>query len=549
MHPTSPKGRSSLGSLDSLELGADKSPERNSPKTRSVWTEFLTEGNRKTQLAFLRVGVRARRCMPWLVIASETRAVLPRFIFWCLLSFVFPVLMGYFLDMLIETAVALSTESAMSELAAQYATDAVAAQNGALLDRAAFPLRTSGRHIVDASGARVRLKCVNWYGAHLSTYVVGGLKDHRLPELAAAIRSLGFNCVRLPYSLELQLDGARPYQEQLGPNEGLWNQSGLQILDATVHAMAAEKLMIILNNHQGRAMWCCDESDGEGLWYTDRYPERVWLQSLRDLAARYKAEKFVIGYDIRNELRGIPEHVPQLGTVLLRPTWGESDEASDWAAAALKGSLAVSDSDPDALIFIEGLQYATDLSGVRRGPKLHDYSSLLRRIVYSAHEYNWTSPDIEYACYVHWFCLGWAAQVCWQAWRLRNRKQWLSQRGIQVRLVACTLGWCASYWLSSYERFAARIASRWGYLLIDGEAPVWLGEFGTNGFWVTADWPREIGEVTWWRHLMRYIREQELDYAYWAFNGDNAGSDETFGIMDITYKQIRQPKVLVDLGL
>ena len=38
------------------------------------------------------------------------------------------------------------------------------------------------------------------------------------------------------------------------------------------------------------------------------------------------------------------------------------------------------------------------------------------------------------------------------------------------------------------------------------EAPVWLGEFGTNGYWTTALWWMEVGEVLWLKHLLRYMR-------------------------------------------
>jgi len=104
-----------------------------------------------------------------------------------------------------------------------------------------------------------------------------------------------------------------------------------------------------------------------------------------------------------------------------------------------------------------------------------------------------------------------------------------------------------SAWLASYGHFAAVVSGRWGFLVEEGEAPVWLGEFGTNGPRVTADWWMEIGEVTWWRHIVRYVREHELDYAYWAFNGDKAGEDETFGLLGPDYATLRHPWILEDL--
>jgi endoglucanase len=63
----------------------------------------------------------------------------------------------------------------------------------------ATPLSTSGRFIVDAHGKRVRLAGVNWYGAHLG--VAPGLDRTDRRSLARRIAGLGFNSVRLPFSL------------------------------------------------------------------------------------------------------------------------------------------------------------------------------------------------------------------------------------------------------------------------------------------------------------------------------------------------------------
>ena len=86
-------------------------------------------------------------------------------------------------------------------------------------------------------------------------------------------------------------------------------------------------------------------SDGEGLWYTEEFPESVWLQHLGFLAARYRDNPKVIGFDIRNEIRS---------TEFDTPTWGEG--TTDWALAASKGSRQVLDANPDMLLFISGLE-------------------------------------------------------------------------------------------------------------------------------------------------------------------------------------------------
>jgi endoglucanase len=58
--------------------------------------------------------------------------------------------------------------------------------------------------------------------------------------------------------------------------------------------------MVILNNHISSAGWCCSEKDGEGLWWTDTYPENVWFQHLTLLANTYRQYEKVIGFDLRN---------------------------------------------------------------------------------------------------------------------------------------------------------------------------------------------------------------------------------------------------------
>ena len=38
--------------------------------------------------------------------------------------------------------------------------------------------------------------------------------------------------------------------------------------------------MVILNNHVSSATWCCNERDGEGLWYTHEYSEDAWANAI-----------------------------------------------------------------------------------------------------------------------------------------------------------------------------------------------------------------------------------------------------------------------------
>jgi hypothetical protein len=78
-----------------------------------------------------------------------------------------------------------------------------AAANSKLIALDRLPLGTSGRNIVDRNGTKVQLKCVNWYGAHMELYSVFGLHKRPLVELSERIADWGFNCVRMPISIDL----------------------------------------------------------------------------------------------------------------------------------------------------------------------------------------------------------------------------------------------------------------------------------------------------------------------------------------------------------
>ena len=135
------------------------------------------------------------------------------------------------------------------------------------------------------------------------------------------------------------------------------------------------------------------------------------------------------------------------------------------------------------LIIVEGLHYANDLTAIKEHPLLLDTPN---KLVYSA-----------------------------QAFAKEISKY------------------------TSYAETAKDYDHAFGYIVKDTNAtyhaPLWLGEFGTNS---TSNY---------WNFTNQYIKERNLSYAYWAFNGDNNGTDETFGIVDKTWKYIRHPWKVLDL--
>ena len=59
----------------------------------------------------------------------------------------------------------------------------------------------------------------------------------------------------------------------LPSNPDLEGKSTLAILDAVVDALAAEGVLVVLDNHMSDGDWCCSDNDGNGLWYNERYDE------------------------------------------------------------------------------------------------------------------------------------------------------------------------------------------------------------------------------------------------------------------------------------
>ncbi len=338
----------------------------------------------------------------------------------------------------------------------------------------AFPLHTSGAHIVDSAGTPVHIHAVNWYGAESSDFVVAGLQSLPLAAITAQIRGLGFNTVRIPLSNQLVESNPVPGNYALAANPSLQGQSALAILDQVIASLTSAGIMVILDNHGSDAQWCCSNTDDNTLWYNARYPESAWLADWQTLATRYGSNPLVIGADLRNEPRNTA-------------SWG-GDPSNDWHAAAQRGGNAIQAIAPNWLIFVEGVNYALDLSGASALPiQLNTPSHL----VYSAHDYGFDYSN-----------------------------------------------------LTSYTDYVNRITPKWAYLLTaSSPTPVWLGEFGTcdnANICVTSGSSANSGY--WFGFLSNFIQANNLDWSYWAINGTQStgsgrtwGAQEGYGILNTTW--------------
>ena len=64
------------------------------------------------------------------------------------------------------------------------------------------PLSTRGSRIVDAKGRVVLLRGVNWFGIELKEHVPHGLWVRDYKDMLAQMKSLGYNVIRVPYSIQ-----------------------------------------------------------------------------------------------------------------------------------------------------------------------------------------------------------------------------------------------------------------------------------------------------------------------------------------------------------
>ncbi len=344
------------------------------------------------------------------------------------------------------------------------------------------PLRTNDRWIVDAHGDRFKIAGVSWYGAEELDFVVAGLEVAPVRDIARRVRELGFNVVRIPWSNELVETNPMIASAAVAANPELAGLRALDVLDAVVDACADEGLLVILDNHIGKAGWCCDQT--EDLWYSDAYPEATWISHWRTMAARYVDQRAVVAVDLRNEPRG-------------RATWGGS-AATDWHAAATRAGNAVLAVNPNLLVIVEGIGYASDLHGPWDLPVVLDVPD---RLVYSPHDYAWFHPPIAH-----------------------------------------------------YDELKTALGNAWGYILNRGQrytAPILVGEFGTcHTSPACIGGPGATSEGMWFEGFRRYLVEADIDWIYWPLNGTqarapgrDAGAADTYGVLDATWTMPSQPQL------
>jgi len=362
---------------------------------------------------------------------------------------------------------------------------------------------TSGSQILDANGVPVRIAGINWYGFETTDEVAHGLYAQDYHQILNTIHAQGYNTIRLPFSNQMVetpiIPKAIATSNAAGPmNTDLVGLNSLQIMDKIITAAGALGLKVILVNHRSEAG---NSNEPNGLWYTAKYPEANWIADWKLLATRYKTfvdgkgNPVVIGVDLRNEPHLIVGGA-KLGSCWTGDTMSNgcptTNVAQNWPAAATRAAKVVLTANPNLLIAVEGTDcYSGDcgwqggnLEGAGKYPVVLPVAN---RLIYSAHDYG---PDL-------------------------STQSWFTAKTTSTTLNAV--------WM----RF-------WGYLSVNGVAPVWLGEFGTTN--ASADVSSNVAgsQGQWFSSLVSFLGNQPaIGWTYWALNGE-----DLFGLLDGRYDAI-----------
>jgi endoglucanase len=338
---------------------------------------------------------------------------------------------------------------------------AAAPQSPAVQSAISLPLFTRQAEIVDATGQPVLLRGVNWFGIETETHAPHGLWRRDYKSMLAQVKSLGFNFIRLPFSvvaLRQNASGVSGIEFSIGSNGELRGKSPLEIMDAVIQEAGRQGLMVLLDNH------ALNDQVLPEVWYDNQVSEADWIRVWTMLADRYKSQPNVIGADLLNEPHG-------------RASWGTGNPATDWRLAAERAGNAIGAVNPNWLILVQGVEnnvpgqklqhwLGGNLEGVRNFPVRLNQS---RKLVYSIHEYG---PGVY-------------------------DQPWFKD-----------------------PTFPQNLSSRWEtgfyYIMRQGTAPVLIGEFGGRQVDATSI------EGRWQRQLVGFIKSQGLSFAYWSLNPNSA---------------------------
>ncbi len=398
-------------------------------------------------------------------------------------------------------------------------------------------LHAEGSRLYDMNGNEVWLTGANWFGFNCSENCAHGLYAADVDDFLKGVADHGINVIRFPISSELLvswMEGSpndvssvqasyNPPQDVVGEDgtitpagkygdinrdfvleDGKTLKNSMEIFDIIMQKCKKYGIKAFIDIHSPDAN---NSGHNYEIWYglagvtTD-----VWIESLVWLADKYKNDDTLLGYDLKNEPHGkrgytndgCPDNIAK---------WDDSTDENNWAYAATRCANAILEVNPNALIFIEGIEqypmldkgydwdtpdvfqpepgqerwygawWGGNLRGVRDFPVIPDSGT--SQIVYSPHDYG---PSV-YA----------------QTW---FDKDFTTQTLLD------------DYWYDT-----------WAYIVEEDIAPLLIGEWGGH---------MDGGKNQKWMELLRdYMIDHHISHTFWCLNPN---SGDTGGLLGVDFK-------------
>lgn len=388
-------------------------------------------------------------------------------------------------------------------------------------------LHAEGSRLYDKDGNEVWLTGANWFGLNCGEAIPHYLWSGDCDDMLSEVADRGINVIRFPVSTELLMSWMNgtpnsvgsvqasydpPYDKDDGnggiikagtygninkdflESDGKTLKNSEEIFDVILGKCKKYGIKAFIDIHSPHTdnsghnynLWYGKETTDGTMVTTD-----LWIESLVWVAEKYKNDDTLIGYDLKNE----PHGKGQEGIKAAK--WDGSTDENNWAYAATKCADAILDVNPNALIFIEGVEQS--MSGAMAGdywgmPDRRDNSPYIgawwggnfrgareypikpkhgtSQIVYSPHDYG---PSV-YA----------------QTW---FEKDFTTQTLLD------------DYWYDT-----------WAYINAENIAPMLIGEWGGH---MDGDKNQK------WMELLRdYMIENHISHTFWCLNtnsGDTGG--------------------------
>jgi endoglucanase len=201
---------------------------------------------------------------------------------------------------------------------------------------------TSGNGNIYKNGTKINLYGASWFGMEDEGLSPHALWSRNLTEIISQVKGMGFNAFRVPFCPKTLKNLPTGYISDTA-NPSLADLNSLDLMDKFVQELDNLGMYILLDIHN----YTCTNVLPP-LWYTPDYSEQQLITELVFVADRYKNLTNFVGIDIKNE----PHDGGSLAT---SATWGMGNTATDWNLAAERIGKAILTTNPNLLIFVEGI--------------------------------------------------------------------------------------------------------------------------------------------------------------------------------------------------